>query len=587
MAEWLLVRQGADYEALSKEYHIDPVILRIMRNRGITEREQILEYLSNDMAVCDRTDGYVDMDKAIDFLLSLQNTGHKIRIIGDYDADGVCSTAILYKGLNALGLQSDYAIPHRMLDGYGINVSLVERAYADGIKTLLTCDNGIAAFEALERAAELGMQVIVTDHHEVRKETVAEREQEKLPPAYAIINPKRDGNDLDFTDICGAYVAYKMIVRLLTRANLLSENETLQEELRVLAAVATVGDVMPLIKENRMLVKFGLEHIKQCKNTGLKALLEANQLNDKPIKAYTLGFVLDPCINAMGRLESAEQSLELLLCDEYDTAIKIAGQLVETNHARKALTDAGVKQAIDLVSKEYAEDDIIVVYLKDCHESIAGIIAGRVREAFYKPVWIFTDAAEGIKGSGRSIAAYDMNKGLCRCEDLLTHFGGHKLAAGASLPKENLETLRRRLNEDANLSKEDLTEVIRIDVDMPFDYADENFVQELNLLEPYGKDNEKPIFAQGNVTFLRGKIFGARNNVASFRVKDSRGAFYDLKYFGDIPTFNRFIDEKYGEGSAECLYRGNGNYPMSVIYSPDLNTYNGRTQVQLVMKNYR
>ena len=371
MAEWLLVRQGADYEALSKEYHIDPVILRIMRNRGITEREQILEYLSNDMAVCDRTDGYVDMDKAIDYLLSLQNTGHKIRIIGDYDADGVCSTAILYKGLNALGLQPDYAIPHRMLDGYGINVSLVERAYADGIKTLLTCDNGIAAFEALERAAELGMQVIVTDHHEVRKETVAEREQEKLPPAYAIINPKRDGNDLDFTDICGAYVAYKMIVRLLTRANLLSENETLQEELRVLAAVATVGDVMPLIKENRMLVKFGLEHIKQCKNTGLKALLEANQLNDKPIKAYTLGFVLDPCINAMGRLESAEQSLELLLCDEYDTAIKIAGQLVETNNARKALTDAGVKQAIDLVSKEYAEDDIIVVYLKDCHEIIA------------------------------------------------------------------------------------------------------------------------------------------------------------------------------------------------------------------------
>ncbi|MBQ3515603.1 MAG: single-stranded-DNA-specific exonuclease RecJ [Lachnospiraceae bacterium] len=587
MAEWLLVRQGADYEALSKEYHIDPVILRIMRNRGITEREQILEYLSNDMAVCDRTDGYVDMDKAIDYLLSLQNTGHKIRIIGDYDADGVCSTAILYKGLNALGLQPDYAIPHRMLDGYGINVSLVERAYADGIKTLLTCDNGIAAFEALERAAELGMQVIVTDHHEVRKETVAEREQEKLPPAYAIINPKRDGNDLDFTDICGAYVAYKMIVRLLTRANLLSENETLQEELRVLAAVATVGDVMPLIKENRMLVKFGLEHIKQCKNTGLKALLEANQLNDKSIKAYTLGFVLDPCINAMGRLESAEQSLELLLCDEYDTAIKIAGQLVETNNARKALTDAGVKQAIDLVSKEYAEDDIIVVYLKDCHESIAGIIAGRVREAFYKPVWIFTDAAEGIKGSGRSIAAYDMNKGLCQCEDLLTHFGGHKLAAGASLPKENLEALRRRLNEDANLTKEDLTEVIRIDVDMPFDYADENFVQELNLLEPYGKDNEKPIFAQGNVTFLRGRIFGARNNVASFRVKDSRGAFYDLKYFGDIPTFNRFIDEKYGEGSAECLYRGNGNYPMSVIYSPDLNTYNGRTQVQLVMKNYR
>ena len=586
MAQWRLIRQGADYESLSKEYGINPVVLRIMRNRGIVEREQIEEYLYGEIKVCDATDGFLDMDRAIEYLELLKGSNHKVRIIGDYDIDGVCSTAILYKGLTAYGLQVDYAIPHRILDGYGINVSLVERACEDGIQTIITCDNGISAFEALERAGELGMQVIVTDHHEVRKEMTDGVECEKLPRAHAIINPKREGNKIAFTDICGAYVAYKLVVRLLLKVGLLQENVLLHEELRVLAAFATVGDVMPLVKENRTLVKYGLKHIKECSNIGLRALIAQNDLSEKEIRAYTIGFVLGPCLNAKGRLESAEQSLELLLCDDLSVANQKAVGLVQTNAERKELTDAGVESAIELVRERYANDSVIVVYLKNCHESIAGIIAGRVREAFYKPVWVFTDAQEGIKGSGRSIDAYDMNKGLCQCEDLLTHYGGHKLAAGASLPRENLDELRRRLNENANLTEEDLTEVIRIDVDMPFGYADKVFLEELSLLEPFGKDNERPVFAQANVVFLRARIFGARNNVVAFRVKDSKGRFYDLKYFGDIPAFNRYLDEKYGEGSAAALYAGAGDFIMSVIYNPDLNTYNGRTEVQLIMKNY-
>lgn len=586
MAQWRLIKNGADYDALSREYGIEPVFLRIMRNRGITEREQIEEYLYGDINECDVTDGYLDMDKAIAYLKSVKETRCRIRIIGDYDIDGVCSTAILYKGFKAFGLQADYAIPHRILDGYGINVSLVERAYEDGIDTIVTCDNGIAAFEALERAKELGIQVIVTDHHEVRKETVDSGETEKMPPAYAIINPKREGNDIKFTDICGAYVAYKLIVRLLDSAGMLEQNESLREELRVLAAFATVGDVMPLIKENRTLVKYGLNHIKTCSNVGLQALIEQNHLNEKDIKAYTIGFVLGPCLNAKGRLESAEQSLELLLCEDAEIARRKALELVQTNEERKTLTEAGVEKALELVKENYADDKIIVVYLEDCHESIAGIIAGRMREKFYRPTWIFTDSNEGIKGSGRSVDAYDMNKGLCQCEDLLTHFGGHKLAAGASLPKANLEELRRRLNENALLTEEDLTEVIRIDADMPFGYADEAFINGLNILEPFGKGNEKPVFAQAKVTFVRGKLMGIQKNVASFRVKDNADRFYELKYFGDIPTFNRYLDEKFGQGSAAKLYEGRGDCQIAVIYYPDLNTYKGRTEVQLVMKNY-
>lgn len=583
MAQWRLVRNGADYEALSKEYGIDPVILRIMRNRGITEPWQTEEYLHGDVSVCDVTEGFLDMEKALLHLESMRDTDRKIRIIGDYDIDGVCSTAILYKGLTAYGLNVDYAIPHRVLDGYGINVNLVEKAGEDGIDTIITCDNGITAFEALERAAELGITVIVTDHHDIRTETVGRVETENLPKAMALINPKRKGNSYAFTEICGAYVAYKLVSRML---NLSDADAELHKELLVLAAFATVGDVMPLIRENRILVKYGLAHIKECGNIGLQALIAKTNLRDKSMKAYHIGFVLGPCLNAKGRLESAEQSLELLLCDNIQEAEQMALALVRTNEERKILTDEGVTKAMELVEKRYAEDKVIVVYLEDCHESIAGIIAGRIREAFYRPVWILTDANEGLKGSGRSIDAYDMHKGLCECEALLTHFGGHKLAAGVSLPKENLEDFRKCLNENAKLTEEDLTEVVKIDVDLPFGYANEHFLAELERLEPFGKDNEKPIFAQANVTFIKGRIFGARNNVAAFRVKDSNGRFHELKYFGDIPALNRYVDGKYGEGSAAELYAGEGKFKLAVIYYPDLNTYNGKTEVQLILKDY-
>ncbi len=583
MAQWKLIRNGADYNALSEQYGIDPVVLRIMRNRGISEPEQIEEYLSTDYNICNDTVGFADMDKAVAHLNTLAGTDKKVRIIGDYDIDGVCSTAILYKGLTAFGLLVDYAIPHRVTDGYGINVQLVENAYEDGIHTIITCDNGITAFEALERAAELGMMVIVTDHHDIRTEIKEGAETEKMPLAYALINPKRKDNQRKFAEICGAYVAYKLIAHM-NKAKVLSE--ALEEELLVLAAFATVGDVMPLIKENRTLVKYGLQHIKKCCNPGLQALINRTNLREKEIKAYSIGFVLGPCINAKGRLESAEQSLELLLCQDEELAGRMAEELVKTNEERKYLTEQGTRRAIDLVSNSDAEDKIIVVYLEDCHESIAGIIAGRVREHFYKPTWILTDAQEGLKGSGRSVDAYDMHKGLCECEDLLTQFGGHKLAAGVSLPKENLDLFRKRLNERANLTEEDLTEVIRIDVDLPFGYANHSFLEDINKLEPFGKDNEKPVFAQAKVTFVKGKIYGARKNVASFMVTDSAGREYELKYFGDIPKWNRYLDCKFGEGSAAKLYAGEGNYVMAVIYYPDENTYNGRTSIQLIMKDY-
>ncbi len=583
MAQWKLVRNGADYEALSKEYGIDPVVLRIMRNRGITEAGQMKEYLEGDIRVCDETTGFSQMEKAIEHLKELKDTQRKIRIIGDYDIDGVCSTAILYKGLTAFGLQVDYAIPHRVLDGYGINISLVEKAGEDGIDTIITCDNGITAFEALDRAYELGIHVIVTDHHDIRKEVVNGEESDKLPKALAVINPKTADSSYPFKEICGAYVAYKLISRLL---RLSEEDSLLHEELLVLAAFATVGDVMPLIRENRTLVKYGLSHIRTCTNTGLKALIRKTNLSDKDIKAYHIGFVLGPCLNAKGRLESAEQSLELLLCNEPERAENMALELVQTNEERKSLTDLGVSRAIDLVEKQYSNDKVIVVYLEDCHESIAGIIAGRVREAFYRPVWILTEGNEGLKGSGRSIDAYDMHKGLCECEELLTKFGGHKLAAGVSLPKENLETFRKTLNDNANLTAEDLTEIVKIDVDLPFGYANEAFLADLELLEPFGKDNEKPVFAQANVTFLRGRIFGSRNNVVAFKVKGNDGRFYELKYFGDIPAFNRYVDEKFGEGSAASLYAGESSFKLAVIYYPDLNTYHGKSEVQLIMKDY-
>lgn len=583
MAKWTLIRNGADYEALSKEYGIDRVVLRIMRNRGITEAAQIEEYLKGDIRCCDKTEGFPDMEKALMHLSELKAGQKKIRIIGDYDIDGVCSTAILYKGLTAYGLQVDYAIPHRVLDGYGINTDLVEKAGEDGIDTIITCDNGITAFEALDRAAELGIKVIVTDHHDIRKETVNGEETDRLPQALAVINPKTADCSYPFKEICGAYVAYKLISRLL---QLSDKNTALHEELLVLAAFATIGDVMPLTGENRTLVKYGLSHIRECGNVGLKALIGRTNLSDKDIKAYHIGFVLGPCLNAKGRLESAEQSLELLLCNESETAERKALELVQTNEERKHLTDLGVTKAIELVEKQYCNDKIIVVYLEDCHESIAGIIAGRVREAFYRPAWILTEGNEGLKGSGRSIDAYNMHKGLCECEALLTKFGGHKLAAGVSLPKENLEEFRRQLNDNADLTEADLTEVVKIDVDLPFGYANEAFLSELELLEPFGKDNEKPVFAQANVEFVKGRIFGARNNVASFRVKSSDGRFYDLKYFGDIPAFNRYLDKKFGEGSAALLYAGEGTFKLAVIYYPDLNTYNGRTEVQLVMKDY-
>lgn len=587
MALWKLLRVGADYNALSKQYGIDPVVLRIMRNKNLQTPEDIEEYLHGNVAQLDHTEGFADMDAAVNLLTEFKQKDKKIRVIGDYDVDGVCATVILYKGLKAFGMNVDYAIPHRIADGYGLNENLIMQAYEKGIEAIITCDNGISAHAEIKKAVELGITMIVTDHHEI---AVAETQEgivtEILPEAEAVINPKRSDTTYSFCDICGAYVAYKLIAKLLgTKDDTLWKDSILRRELLEFAAFGTVCDVMPLIKENRTLVKYGLELMENSSNIGLAALIKRTGLQGKTIRAYHLGFVLGPCINATGRLDSATRSLELLLCEDVKHAEVMAEEIVKINESRKIITQQQTDRALEIVAKQHGEDKILILYLPDCHESIAGIIAGRVREVYYRPTLVFTDAQEGIKGSGRSIEAYDMYKNLSECKELFTKFGGHKMAAGVSMPRENLPLLRDRLNAAAVLTEEDLTEVIQIDVDLPFGYVNEAFMADLERLEPFGMGNARPVFAQRNVTFCRAKLVGEKKNVAFFAVRDEEGRKYELKYFGDIPKFHKYLDEKFGEGSAAGLYDGK-ELTLSVIYNPEFNTYNGRTTLQYVLKDY-
>ena len=592
MAQWKLLRVGADYDALSQKLGIDPVVLRIMKNKNLQTEEEMLEFLDGDERRIDDYTGFADLENAILALTEVKKSGKKIRVIGDYDVDGVCATVILYKGLKAFGMDVDYAIPHRIADGYGLNENLIMQAYEQGIEAIITCDNGIAAHKEIQKAKELGMTVIVTDHHEITQEEQKDGcIKEVLPEASAVVNPKRSDTTYPFRDICGAYVAYKLMAGLFLGhedeeyRNLFSTDSSFRKELIEFATMATVCDVMPLVKENRTLVKYGLTIMEDSQNTGLAALLQATGLAGKTLRAHHLGFVIGPCINATGRLDSATRSMELLLCGDVMKAAEMANEIVKINDARKNITVLQTEQAIDMVGKVCGNDKILVLYLPDCHESIAGIIAGRVREAYYRPTLVFTDAQEGIKGSGRSVEAYDMYKNLYECKDLFTKFGGHKMAAGISMPKENLELLRQRLNGNTTLTEEDLTEIIKIDVDLPFGYANETFMTDLEKLEPFGMGNSKPVFAQRNVTFCKARLVGENRKVAFFTVKDAEGRRYELKFFGDIPRFHNYLDEKYGEGTAAGLYSGN-EVTLSVIYNPEYNTYNGRTTLQYVLKDY-
>ena len=570
MQKWMVLAKKADFYGIGRKFGVDPVIARVIRNRERISEEEIEQYLHGGMNQIYSFQLMKGMEKALELLLEKIGEKKKIRIIGDYDIDGVCSTYILLIGLKKAGAIVDIDIPDRIKDGYGISKELIDLAYQAGTDTIITCDNGISAIEQVAYAKSLGMTVIVTDHHEIPYE-----EQEDgsiktiLPPADAIVNPKQEGCRYPFKGICGAMVAYKLICGLYEKKGFPKEA---QEEFIEFAAIATVGDVMDLQDENRIVVKEGLRRMKNTKNYGLRALIRVNHLEEAELTGYHIGFVLGPCINASGRLSTAKKALNLLLCKDEKKAQELAEELKALNDSRKEMTQKGVEQAEKLVeTTELKEDRVLVIYLPDCHESLAGIIAGRIRETYNKPVIVLTKGKDGVKGSGRSIETYHMFKELVKCKDLLSKFGGHPMAAGLSLPEENIEAFRRALNKKCTLTQEDRMEKVLIDVPMPISYVTLPLIRQLSLLEPFGKGNNKPVFAEKNIKITQCRIFGKNKNVVKMKLYDKNGICMDGVWFGDGEAFVNEIQEK---------------ERWSIAYYPSINTYNGRESIEIIVQNY-
>lgn len=569
MERWVVTAKKADFYGIGKEFQIDPVIARIIRNRDVTGEKNIHEYLYGGLSDIPSPWLLKDIKKAVEILKEKIESQAKIRIIGDYDIDGVTSTFILLKGLRRLGANVDTYIPDRVADGYGIHAHLIERALSDGIDTIVTCDNGISASSEIAFARENGIKVVVTDHHEIPYKETEDGREYLLPPADAIINPKQTDCTYPNKNLCGAVVAMKLVAALYETFKI-PEKE--MEEYLELAAIATVGDVMDLQGENRILVKEGLKRLPYTKNKGLQELIRATGLEGGRITAYHIGFVLGPCINASGRLDTAARSLELLQAEDSDTAARLAGDLKGLNDSRKALTELGKEEAIRLVETTSLQNDrVLVIYLPDCHESLAGIIAGRIREKYHKPAFVLTKGEQAVKGSGRSIEAYSMYEELVKCADLLEQFGGHPMAAGLSLKEENVELFRRRLNENCSLSQEDLIPRVVIDVPMPVSYITRKLVEQLSLLEPFGKGNTKPLFAQKGLRALNLRILGKNRNVAKLKLMDDTGTAIDAVYFGEAEKFAGFISV---------------HETISVTYYPEVNRYQGRETLQAVIQNY-
>ena len=568
--KWVVSAKRADFQKIGQEYGIDPVIARLIRNREVQSSEQIDQYLNGKVEDLPSPWFFKDMEKAVNLIEAKIRQRKLIRIIGDYDIDGVVSTYILLRGLDRLKAKVDTYIPDRVADGYGIHLPLIEKALEDGIDTILTCDNGIAAYNEIVYAKERGLTVIVTDHHEVPFTKKADEKEEVLPPADAIVNPKQRNCSYPNKNLCGAAVAYKLILALYERYGIPKAEG---EEFIELAAIATVGDVMDLQGENRVLVKEGLKRLENTWNLGLRELIRANGLEDKKITAYHIGFVIGPCLNASGRLDTAARSLELLKSQDVKEAARLAGDLLAINQSRKALTAQGVEQAVEMVeTTSLREDRVQVEYLPDCHESLAGIIAGRLRERYYRPVLVLTKGEQCVKGSGRSIEAYSMFESLTECKELMIQYGGHPMAAGLSMEEENVPRLRKQLNEKCKLTKEDLCPKITIDVAMPFSYIRREQVEQLDLLEPFGKGNPKPVFAQKGVRVLGCRVFGQSRNVVKMQAVTEDGCGMDAVYFGEAEPF---------------LDRASQNEPLSVTYYPAINRYQGREKLQVIIQNYR
>ena len=573
--KWMLHAKKADFNKIAENFGISPVTARIIRNRGIEDMESIRHYLHGSIEDLHDPRLLPDMEKAVGILRRKAAEGKTIRIVGDYDIDGVCSTYLLYRALKRIGARVDYEIPDRIKDGYGINEMIIEAAASDGIDTILTCDNGIAAVSQIARAKKLGMTVIVTDHHDIlveeNEEDLPEGGREVLPPADAIVNPKLRGCAYPFTGICGGMVAFKLVQVLFEESGVLAQEWL---DMLEIAAIATVGDVMKLQGENRIIVKEGLRCLGHTSNLGLKKLIEKNNLVPGSITAYHIGFVIGPCLNASGRLQTAKIALSLLLCEDEEEADRMAMELKELNDQRKDMTQAGIDQAAAMVEERYGDDKVLVVFLPDCHESLAGIVAGRLRERYNKPSFVLTRAEGCAKGSGRSIEAYHMFHALVEVKDLLLKFGGHPMAAGFSLEEKDVDEFRRRLNENARerLTEEDFIPRVWIDVAMPFEYITEPFVRELELLEPYGQGNEKPQFAQKSMVIRSAHVMGRNRNVVRLSLVNERGVSMDGVVFTDGDLF---MEEK-----------GNSRL-MDVIYYPGINEYNENRNLQIVVKDWK
>ncbi|NCB91317.1 MAG: single-stranded-DNA-specific exonuclease RecJ [Clostridia bacterium] len=570
MEKWLVAAKRADFKKIAETFGIDQVTARLIRNREVVGDEAIQVYLHGDRRNLYSPWLMKDMEKIVSILAEKIQEKKRIRVIGDYDVDGVMSTYILYQGLKGAGAEVDYVIPHRMTDGYGINEHLIEQAWEEKTDAIITCDNGIAASRQIERAKELGITVLVTDHHEVPFEENEGKRQEILPPADAIVNPKQADCNYPFTGLCGAGVALKVMDALYQQMQL---EEDITDLMLEYAAIATIGDVMELVGENRIIVKEGLKKLHHTTNLGLQELIRVNGLEPEQISPYHIGFVVGPCLNATGRLDTAKRALKLLCAKNREEAAILAGDLKNLNDSRKEMTAQGVEKAIELVeNSELINDKVLVVYLPECHESLAGIIAGRIRERYHKPAFVLTKAEEGVKGSGRSIDSYSMYEKLCECSQYLTKFGGHPMAAGLSLEEENVEPFRKKLNECSGLSEQDFIEKVMIDIPMPINYINKKLIQEMSVLEPFGRGNEKPVFAQKGLQIQNPRVFGKNRNVVKMRLADTAGYSMDAVYFGDG---DQFLEEIKGKND------------LSVVYYPEINSYQGRDTLQIIIRHYQ
>jgi len=586
MGKWVLKNKKADFTAMMEQHKISEVVARLLVNRNLENPEDIEAYLHPDLNYLHNPLQMKDMDKACNIIMMKIKSAQKIRIVGDYDVDGIASTFVLYTALLNCGANVDYEIPDRVKDGYGININIIEEAYKEGIDTILTCDNGISAVEQIAKAKELGMTVIITDHHDIPFVEEGDQKVYKIPNADAIINPKQSDCNYPWKALCGATVAFKLVEVLYDKLSI-DKNE--MKQLLEIVAIATVCDVMDLVDENRIIVKNGLELLKKTKNLGLKALMEINNINLSKLSAYHLGFIIGPCLNAAGRLDTAKRGLQLLLSQSAEEAKKLAEELKQLNDTRKDMTAKGLEQAIDLVeNSEIKNDKILVVYLEDCHESLAGIIAGRLREKYNKPSIVLTTSESEVKGSCRSIEQYNIYKELTKCKDILLKFGGHPMAAGLSLKYDNIVQLRFELNENTLLSEDDLLPKISIDVVLPLGLINEELIQELELLEPFGKGNTKPIFAERNLRIRSAIILGKNANVLKLQMVNEYGKVLDAMYFGEVEPLLQSLVDGYGQDEVDKMFGNRDNaIKLAVTYYPSINEYLGNRKIQIIIQNYQ